>query len=266
MRWQEFIDGYDWKARLTPTAIIFLPSFSTVYYFYPRVISNPLQLAGSGFLFFALIYLASMFFRDRGVRFARKFWDERGGLPSTRYGRMRDPFLSADQKSRIQLAVLQRFGVRLMSLQEECESPVVADQKIMDAFREIKEFLRRWDGCGLVDKHAAEYGFARNLCGSRMIFVVQAFSGILICGFKGSWPHWTFTAGCLTNVVLLMLWLPFAWLILPGMLVLSADAYAGRAWVTFLSLAEAVSKKPNSSVTVSIDQSMVKRAQTNSES
>jgi hypothetical protein len=248
MRWQEFIDGYDWKARVIPTAIILLPLFCTVYYFFPGVLGNPVQLAGSSLLSFALVYLASMFFRDRGVRFAREFWDERGGLPSTRFGRMRDSFLSADQKKRIQFAVMQKFGIRLMSLEEERASPAVADRRIMDAFREIKEFLRRWDRCGLVDKHGAEYGFVRNLCGSRTIFAVQAVGGIVMCGFKGNWPHWTFTLGCWVNVVLLALWVPFAWLVLPRMLVLNADAYAGRAWVAFLSLAEGASKKPSVSV------------------
>ena len=111
MRWSGLIDAYDWKARLIPTVIILLPLFPTIYYFYPRVIGNPLQLAGSSFLAFALIYLASMFFRDRGVRFARKFWDERDGLPSTRFGRMRDSFLNHAQKSRIQLTVLNRLGL-----------------------------------------------------------------------------------------------------------------------------------------------------------
>lgn len=72
-----------------------------------------------------------------------------------------------------------------MPLEEEREYPALADRKIMDAFREIKEVLRRCEGCGLVDKHAAEYGFARNLCGSRIIFVIQAVSGAVICGFKG---------------------------------------------------------------------------------
>jgi len=110
MRWQVLIDGYDWKARLIPTAIILLPSFSTIYFFCPRVIGNPLQLAGSSLLAFAVIYLASMYFRDLGVRHARKFWEKRGGLPSTRFGRMRDSFLSHDQKSRIQRAVLNRFS------------------------------------------------------------------------------------------------------------------------------------------------------------
>jgi hypothetical protein len=61
-----------------------------------------------------------------------------------------------------------------MSLEEEYEYPALADRKIMDAFREVKEFLRRCDGCGLVDKHGAEYGFVGNLCGSRLIFVVDA--------------------------------------------------------------------------------------------
>jgi hypothetical protein len=132
----------------------------------------------------------------------------------------------------------------------------------MDAFREVKEFLRRCDGYGLVEKHGAEYGFVRNLCGSRMIFVVEAVSGIAVCGFKGSWPHWTLTSGCLADAILLVLWLPFAWLMLPRMLMLNAEAYAGRAWVTFLSLAETISKKPNSSVNASIDQSVrVERAQ-----
>jgi hypothetical protein len=255
MRWHEFIDGYDWKARLIPTAILLVPSLSTIYYFFPGELSNPLQLAGSSVISLAVIYLASMFFRDRGVRYAKLFWDKRGGLPSTRFGRIRDPFLSADQKHRIQLAVLQRFGIRLLSFDEECEYPALADRKIIDAFREIKEFLRRFDGCGLVDKHGAEYGFVRNLCGSRIIFVIQSVSGIVICGLKNTWPYWNFTPGCWVNLVLLMLWIPFAWFVLPRMLILNAEAYAGRAWVTFLGLAEGISKRPSSSVSMSLDQS-----------
>jgi hypothetical protein len=135
IRWSQFIDGYDWKARLIPTAILLFPVSCTIYYFFPGVLSNPLQLAGSSILAFAFVYLASMFFRDRGVRYAKQFWEERGGLPSTRFGRIRDSYLSADQKNRIQLAVLHRFGIRLMSLEEECEYPALADRRIMDAFR-----------------------------------------------------------------------------------------------------------------------------------
>jgi hypothetical protein len=256
IRWNQFIDGYDWKARLIPTAILLFPVFCAAYYFFPGVFNNPLQLAGSSILAFAFLYLASMFFRDRGVRYAKQLWQERGGLPSTRFGRMRDRFLSADQKSRIQFAIRQRFGIRLMSLEEECEFPALADRKILDAFREVKEFLRRYDGCGLVEKHGAEYGFVRNLCGSRLIFVVEAVSGIVVCGFKDSWPYWIFNRGCWANVVLLILWVPFAWFVLPRMLMLSADAYAGRAWITFLNLAEGTPKKPNSSVSASIDKSV----------
>ncbi len=234
MRWQEFVDGYDWKARLIPTGILLLPLFCTVYYFFPELLANPLQLAGSSLVAFALIYLASMFFRDRGVRYGKKFWGKRGGLPSTRFCRIRDSHLSMDQKNRIRLAVLHRFGIRLMSLEEECESPLMADRKIMDAFREVKEFLRHCDGCALVDKHGAEYGFVRNLYGSKIIFVLEAISGFIVCGFKSKWPHWNLNNGCLANVVLLLFWMPFAWLVLPGMLTLNAETYAGRALGNFL--------------------------------
>ena len=132
----------------------------------------------------------------------------------------------------------------------------------MDAFREIKEFLRRCDGCALVDKQGAEYGFVRNLCGSRMIFVVQAVNGIVLCGFKGNWPYWRFVPSCWVDVLLLIFWMPFAWLVLPKMLMLIADAYAGRAWVTFLSLADGTPKKPSSSISRSPDNRLVGRTNT----
>lgn len=253
MQWQEFIDGYDWKARLIPTAILLLPLFCTLYSFFPRLLGSALPLAGSSVLAFALIYLASMVFRDRGVRYARQFWEERGGMPSTRFGRMGDSFLSPGQKSRIQVMVLKRFGIRLLSWDEEREYPALADRKIMEAFREIKEFLRRCEGCSLVEKHGAEYGFARNLCGSRMTFVAQAVGGIVVCGCRDNWPHWTFTAGSLANLILLIVWIPFAWLILPRMMMLTADTYAGRAWVTFLSLTEGTARKPSASATPGSD-------------
>jgi hypothetical protein len=248
MRWQEFIDGYDCKARLVPTAITLLPSLCTVYYFWPVVLSNPMQLAGSSMFAFALIYLASMFIRDRGVRYAKRFWHERGGLPSTRLGRMRDAFLSTGQKNRIHSAVLRRFGIALLSEEEESEYPALADRKIGNAFREIKEFLRRHEGCGLIEKHSAEYGFMRNLCGARLIFAVQVVGGMGICGFRGNWPHFTLTRGCLVNLILLIVWMPFAWVVLPEMLMLSADIYARRVWVTFLSLSDEPYKKPSTSV------------------
>ena len=262
MRVQEFIDGYDCKARVIPTAITLLPTLCTAYSFYPAVLGNPVQLAGSSLLAFALVYLASMFFRDLGVRYARTFWDDRGGLPSTRFARMRDSHLSHGQKGRIQLAVLQRFQIKLMTLEEECEYPALADRKIMDAFREVKELLRRSGDCHLVEKHGAEYGFVRNLCGSRMIFVAQAVVGIAMCGLKSSWPHWRFTSGCWANAILLSLWVPFAWIVLPRMMELNAEAYAGRAWITFLSLGETsiASKKPGSSVNLTAGMSYQRAA------
>ena len=245
---KEFLDGYDCKARLIPTAITLAPAFWTLYYFYPSSVSSPLTLAASGLMCIALTYLASMYVRDLGVRFAGKFWKQRDGLPSTRLARMRDQFLSTGQKRRIRQAVLARFGIELLPPEDEYYYASVADRKIMDAFREIKEFLRRHDSSGLVAKHAAEYGFARNLCGGRVVFVAEALIGIVLCGFKDHWPHWQLTAGAVVNILMLALWVPFAWRALPRMLELCANAYAERAWITFLSLTEDSGRKSSVSV------------------
>jgi len=248
MQLKELIDGYDLKARLIPTAIALMPSFWTAYYFRPSLLSDPFSLAGSGLASIALIYLASMFCRDLGVRWGAKFWSCRGGLPSTRLARMRDPSLSYGQKTRIGHAVMKNFGIALLSLEDESRFPEQADRRIVDAFRETREYVRRFDHCGLVSKHGAEYGFARNLCGCRSVFAVQSVVGFVVCGLKGASEHWILTSGCLGNGLLLLLWIPFAWLFLPRMLRLNAEAYATRTWITFLTLTNDAIKKPNGSV------------------
>jgi len=250
MQWKELIDGYDFKARLIPTAIALTPTFWTTYYFRPSLVSDPLSLAASGLTSIALVYLASMFFRDLGVRWGMKFWKRHGGLPSTRLARMRDMSLSQEQKLRIQRAVRSNFAITLFPLEEESRHPLQADRRIRDAFREIKEYVRRFDTCGLVNKHSAEYGFARNLCGTRTLFAAQALLGFVACGFNGKSLLWNFSPGSLGNAVLLLLWLPFAWVFLPRMVQLNGEAYATRTWITFLSLADEAIKKPCASAEV----------------
>jgi hypothetical protein len=245
MSWQEFVDGYDCKARLIPTVITLLPLFWSAYYLYPDIVRSPLLLAGSGAISVAAIYVGSMFVKDLGVRYAARFWSGRV-LPSTQLGRMKDPFFSQEQKNRIRMAVLERLGIVMLDSEEELRNPKLADRQIIFAFREIKELLRQSDKGWLVEKQNAEYSFPRNLCGARAIFVALSVGGIVGCGFKGSWQVWNLNAGSLINLALLVLWVPFAWIALPRMMQLNAETYARRAWITFLTLREESAKKPPS--------------------
>jgi hypothetical protein len=248
MSWQSFVDAYDVKARLIPTVIVLLPVLWTAYYLWPALLSNPFLLAGSGITLLSSAYLASMCVRVLGVRFGLHFWRQDGGLPSTRLARMRDPFFQQEQKVRIQRSAFLRFGIRLLSLQEELSDPDEADRRIAAAFREVKEYLRQSNQPALLEKHNAEYAFARNLCGSRSMFVFFAIAGLILCGFNpgpvamkitalyGS-PHaWAFNVGCGLNLAFLLFGIVFGWILLPGMLRLHAECYARRAWVTFLTL------------------------------
>jgi hypothetical protein len=190
MRWQEFIDGYDRKARLIPTVIALTPLFCTVYYFFPGPLDKPLQLAGSSLLsFFGLLGLDVLQGPRRTVCQAilgrtkrssiRSAWSDARSIPK-RKAKDSNPTCCPAQV-RYQAYVV-RGGMRI--------------------FRRVHVWLRM-------------------------------------------------------NLTLLALWVPFAWLILPRMLMLSAEAYAGRAWITFLSLAEEISKKPSSSVGLQTDHRCV---------
>jgi len=238
MGWQDLVDSYEWKARLIPTVIVLLPGFVTTYFLYPGIVTNPVLAAGSGLVSIAVIYLAAMLVRHLGSTYQESAWRAWGGPPSTRYLRMRDSFFSDDQKYRLQVALTERFGVRLVSRESEAKNPDLADKTIMDAFKEVKEFLRKSGEASLVDKHNAEYGFTRNLCGSRWVFAALAITGFLLCGFTTTERAWDLTPGASVNLILLVIWVPLAWFVLPGMLKRNAETYAERAWLTFLARSE----------------------------
>jgi hypothetical protein len=244
MSFDNFLDGYEFKARIIPSVIILLPVLWTVYFLYPRVVTDPFLFAGSGVIALAFMYLCGMILKDMGTHYASRSWKKQGGSPSTRMGRMRDPYLSIDQKRRIHSAVRARFGIELLSLSEELGSPDLADRRIVDAFREVKQLLRHCGPASLVDKHNAEYGAARNLCGGRVLLLAFALVGGLACAYKAG----PLGAGALVNLAMILIWLALGWSVLPRMMRVNANNYAESAWMSFLVLGEPVAKKPSLSL------------------
>jgi hypothetical protein len=247
MSFDDFLDPYEFKARIIPSVITLLPILWTVYFLYPKVVTDPFLLAGSGGIALALVYLCGMILKDMGTRYANRFWAKAGGVPSTRMARMRDSYLSLEQKHRIHSAVRAQFSIELLSLIEERENPELADRRIVDAFREVKAWLRHSGHATLVDKHNAEYGATRNLCGARALLASFALAGLVACGFNGG-SLTPINAGSLMNLSILLLWVPLGWSILPEMLRVNANNYAESAWMSFLALARRAEKKPNVSL------------------
>lgn len=239
MSWQKLFDAYDWKARWFPTAIVLLPLFLTTYYCFPGLLNSPVLVAGSGVVSVALVYLASMVLRELGRRVEPQVWAAWGGPPSTRFARHIDTHFNEDHKRRIRLSLRRRFGIELPDADKEARNLLATDRTIEQGFRGVREFLRQRDRVALVDKHNAEYGFARNLYAGRWVALGLALVGALAAGFtRPTDGLWTMNGGVITGLLYAVLWFPFAWFFLPALLKRTADTYAERAWMTFLEIEE----------------------------
>jgi hypothetical protein len=241
---EDIVDGYDLKARVAPAAINFFPALFTIYYCFPALYNSPLLAAGSGLIGVAVIYLCSMLNRYLGLREQNRLWLSWGGAPSTRFIRWRDLLFSTEQKKRIRTALFNEFHLQLLSEDQEMKNSEKADECISRAFLDVKEYLRKHEQAVLVDKHNVEYGFARNLYAGRYIVAVAAVIGLLLCGFESGNRLWSLNAGVGLNLIFMAVWLPIAAFVLPDLLKRNADAYAERAWITFLRIAEKNSRQP----------------------
>lgn len=231
----DFFDSYDLKARWCPALIVLLPAFITIFGCFPTVTSSPALTISSGTTSLALAYFAAMLVRELGARSQVQLWEEWGGPPSTRFLRFRDGRLSEALKGRIRQQIYEQFQIRLGSRELEGTNPQAADQAIEQAFKRVREFLRGNDKASLVDKHNAEYGFARNLYGSRWVLVILASVGLLAAGFTTG-GKWTPNAVAGIDFFVLATWIPVGFQLIPTMLKRNAENYAEKAWLTFAEL------------------------------
>ena len=58
-----------------------------------------------------------------------------------------------------------------------------ADEKIGDAFIQVKHLVYYDDPKGMWRKYNAEYGFNRNLLGCKYLWIALSVVGVIICGF-----------------------------------------------------------------------------------
>lgn len=179
----QLFDYYELRARVIPAVLVFLPlvlsSISVTY-----VLSNLVPWAtGSGLLALAVTYALSFIVRALGRRVEISLWAKWDGPPSTRFMRWADDFFSPDTKQEYHEAIRSEFGICLKDETEEHRDPSQADKLIMDAFRQVRSFVRIEDGKGVWNAHNAEYGFLRNIFGSRFLWLTLALLGTILCGY-----------------------------------------------------------------------------------
>lgn len=176
-------DYYEVRARVVPAVLVFSPLVVTCISFAYAISHSVPWTASSGVVAFAVLYVLSFVVRTLGRRTEADLWAKWNGPPSTRFMRWQDDFFSPQAKKGYHDAIREEFGIQLKDKVEEHTDQSEADKLIMDAFRRVKSLVRIEDPKGLWNAHNAEYGFIRNIIGSRFLWLILSLLGTILCGY-----------------------------------------------------------------------------------
>lgn len=233
MNW---LDQYEIKARIAPAIIISLPLAISSIVIALTVSDKFAQLViSSGFVFVVFSYGLSFLIRYYGREIETSLWASWDGPPSTRIMRWGDSTLGENIKQQLHEAVENCCGIELSSKDQESNDRSKADAQIEQAFLQVKAIVRQDDPEGIWAKHSAEYGFHRNLLGSRRIWLIFSIIGVIICGITLYFEKDNILIlGAIINILLTTISIVSGWHYLPTIIKITADRYAESVWISFL--------------------------------
>ncbi|NQT56521.1 MAG: hypothetical protein HQ551_09865 [Desulfobacteraceae bacterium] len=232
------VDSYDLKARYAPALIVSLPVLITLWTcFFPEIQSIS-KLVG-GILSAAILYFISVLVRAYGKNIEPGLWESWGGAPSTQIVSWKNQRIGEDLKGKYHKCVRKDSDLPMLTKEEEEADPEKAKAMIEDAFKRVKGVIRKHDKDGLWSIANAEYGFARNLYGSRLLWLILSIVSLVVSGLF-LWVN--FSNLVLIGFVLLILnvlaCVIFSWRMLPAYTKQVAYRYAEHAWESYCNIAE----------------------------
>jgi len=232
------VDSYDIKACYAPALLVSLPIIITFWTCFPKEVEAISKFLSS-VLSMVILYALSVVVRALGLKIEPELWKSWGGAPSTIIISWSDNRLGNGLKAKIHQRVHFRLGLPMPSKEEEAADPSKAHDLIGQAFSRVKGLLRKKDKAGLWSVANAEYGFARNLYGSRSFWLIisclMTFLSLVIL-----WKRFNTLAflGFLINLVILIGSLILGWFILPAYTEQAGFRYAELAWESFLNITD----------------------------
>lgn len=232
----DWLDPYELRARAAPTLVVTLPGIVTFIFLVFSTSESIVQLISSGVVFLVMIYALSFLVRYLGKKVEPKIWDAWDGPPSTRFMRWCNSHFGEENKHALHEAVGSVCRIELSLPGDEAGAPREADRRISEAFEQVKATVRLQNPDGVWTKHNAEYGFHRNLLGSRILWALSAVASALICGTvwyaDGSQ---LFLIAAAINTVIFACSVVCGWFLLPRFTREAADRYADSVWNAFLA-------------------------------
>jgi len=232
------IDSYEMKARTLPALIISIPLLITLWSCY-KAEFTALSEIFKGVLSLAIIYALSIFMRALGKRIEEKLWESWGGAPSTQIVSWRNRTIGDDLKALYLQAVRDKLKLPTPTKEEEEADPEQAANLIKQAFKRIQGVIRQKDKDGLWSIANADYGFARNLLGSRFLWLLvsAAMTGISVFNVYCQFSN-TILIGMIFNAMMTLASLHVGWSILPEYTKQVGFRYAEHAWESFYNVIE----------------------------
>lgn len=229
-------DSYDLKARIAPAFLVSLPLFTslTTCFDWPGPVLGKI-LGGS--IWLIVFYAISIPIRNNGNSIEPELWESWGGPPSTIILRWSDHRISKELKQQYHSAVKDYLNLPMLSEEEENIDPKRADDLIDQAFRRVRTELRTQEPNGLWFVENINYGFYRNLLGSRKLWLIISMAGILINGyFTDKTNNKLIIGGLIVNSVIFLFSIYMGWFVLPKSVKHAAFRYAENSWESFLNI------------------------------
>jgi hypothetical protein len=143
---------------------------TSLYYETLKEIFNVLPLLTNLGLSAALLFLMVQINRLIGKEvFQRLYFQDEIHMPTTNHLLWNDTFFDNSIKEKIRLKINEKFGLVLMTQEEEDIDQSKSRKQIVTAVSQIRNSLR---GNQLLLQHNIEYGFFRNLLGGSLIATI----------------------------------------------------------------------------------------------
>ena len=236
------VDSYDLKARYAPALIVSLPPLIFLWTCFFTEIESLSKLVG-GVISVVILYFISVIVRAYGRKIESRLWESWGGAPSTLLVLWQNQMIGEDLKKKYHECVQKYSDLPMPTKEDEEADYVKAKAMIGDAFKSVKAVIRKHDKDGLWSIANAEYGFARNLYGSRIIWliisIVSLISSIIFLWFSFSN---LILIGFILQILVLIACVVFSWQILPGYIKQVAFRYAEHAWESYCNIVEEITR------------------------
>jgi hypothetical protein len=230
----DWLDSYEIRARIIPSIIVCLPIIVPFYLLFNNI-GNPISgVIFSGMVLLGMSYTVSFFVQYMGKKIQNQLWSSWGGAPSSRILRWSDKTFDDQYKAKLHKSIKEYLDIELMDKDSEQQKPSDADLKFEIAFSQAKRIVYNTSSNDLLGKYNAEYGFHRNLMGSRIIWILSCLIGTILCGgLFYKFGSIEYVSGTIVNSFLLCFALIWGWYILPLTIAQPAEHYAITLWESF---------------------------------